>query len=31
MRNPKDIRIGNYTLEEILEKHQHWLNQDCEG
>ena len=30
MRKPKDIKIGNYTLEEILERHQHWLNRDCE-
>ena len=30
MRKPKDIKIGNYTLEEILERHQHWLNKDCE-
>ena len=31
MREPKDIKIGNYTLEEILERHQHWLNKDCEN
>ena len=31
MRKPKDIKIGNYTLEEILERHQHWLNKDCEN
>lgn len=31
MRKPKDIKIGNYTLEEILEKHLHWLNMDCEN
>ena len=31
MREPKDIKIGNYTLEEILERHQHWLNRDCEN
>ena len=30
MRKPKDIKIGNYTLEEILERHLHWLNEDCE-
>ena len=30
MREPKDIKIGNYTLEEILERHHHWLNKDCE-
>lgn len=30
MREPKDIKIGNYTLEEILERHQHWLDEDCE-
>ena len=29
MRKPKDIKIGNYTLEEILERHLHWLNRDC--
>ena len=31
MREPKDIKIGDYTLEEILERHQHWLNRDCEN
>ena len=31
MRDPKDIKIGDYTLEEILERHQHWLNRDCEN
>ena len=31
MRDPKDIKIGNYTLEEILERHKHWLNRDCEN
>ena len=31
MRKPEDIKIGNYTLEEILERHLHWLNRDCEN
>ena len=31
MRKPKDIKIGDYTLEEILERHLHWLNGDCEN
>ena len=31
MRKPKDIKIGNYTLEEILMRHKHWINQDCEN
>ena len=31
MRKPKDIKIGNYTLEEILIIHKHWINQDCEN
>ena len=31
MREPKDIKIGDYTLEEILERHKHWLNRDCEN
>ena len=31
MREPKDIKIGDYTLEEILERHLHWLNRDCEN
>ena len=31
MRKPKDIKIGDYTLEEILEKHLHWLNMDCKN
>ena len=31
MRKPKNIKIGKYTLEEILERHLHWLNRDCEN
>ena len=31
MREPKNIKIGKYTLEEILERHLHWLNRDCEN
>ena len=31
MRKQKDIKIGNYTLEEILIRHKHWINQDCEN
>lgn len=31
MRDPKDIKIGDFTLEEILERHKHWLHRDCEG
>ena len=31
MRRPKDIKIGNLTLQEIIEEHQHWTCQDCEG
>ena len=31
MRKPKNIKIGDYTLEEILERHMHWLNRDCEN
>ena len=31
MRKPEDIKIGDYTLEEILERHKHWLNRDCEN
>ena len=31
MRKTKDIKIGNYTLEEILERHKLWLNKDCEN
>ena len=31
MRKPEDIKIGDYTLEEILERHLHWLNRDCEN
>ena len=31
MREPEDIKIGEYTLEEILERHLHWLNRDCEN
>ena len=31
MRNPKDIKIGEFTLEEILERHKHWWFEDCEG
>ena len=31
MRNPKDIKIGEFTLEEILERHKHWWYEDCDG
>ena len=31
MRNPKDIKIGEFTLAEILERHKHWWFEDCEG
>ena len=31
MRNPKDIKIREYTLAEILERHLHWWREDCEG
>ena len=30
MRNPKDIKIGERTLAEILKDHQHFINRDCE-
>lgn len=31
MREPKDIKIGEFTLEEILERHKHWWLEDCDG
>lgn len=31
MRNPKDIKVGEFTLEEILERHKHWWYEDCDG
>ena len=31
MRNPKDIKIWEFTLEEILERHKHWWFEDCDG
>lgn len=31
MREPEDIKIGNYTLEEILIRHKHWVNKDCKN
>ena len=31
MREPKDIKIGEFTLEEILEIHRHWWYEDCDG
>ena len=31
MRKPSEIKIGDYTLEEILERHLHWVNKDCDG
>ena len=31
MRNPKDIKIGEFTLEEILKRHKHWWYEDCDG
>lgn len=31
MREPKDIKIGKFTLAEILERHKHWIMEDCDG
>ena len=31
MRQPKDIKIGEFTLKEILERHKHWWFEDCDG
>ena len=31
MRKPEEIMIGERTLAEVLERHKHWLNEDCEG
>ena len=31
MRKPKDIKIGEFTLKEILERHKHWWDEDCKG
>ena len=36
MRMPKNIKINDYTLEEILERHKHWIMEDwimedCDG
>ena len=31
MREPKDIIIKGKTLEEILDAHKHWLNEDING
>ena len=31
MKKPKDIKIGCYTLEEILERHKHWVKKDCKN
>ena len=30
MIDPKEIRVGDYTLEEIVERHRHWLLADCD-
>ena len=31
MRSRNEIKVGEYTLAEIIEKHSHWLNEDIEG
>lgn len=31
MRQPRDIKINNKTLEQILIDHEHWLKEDCAG
>ena len=31
MRKPSEIIVNGKTLEEILENHKHWLNEDVEG
>ena len=30
MRKPKDIKIGDKTLAEVIENHKHWWKEDCE-
>lgn len=30
-RKPSEIMIGNKSLAEILENHEHWLKEDCDG
>lgn len=31
MNKPEDIKIGEYTLKEIIKRHHHWLEEDIEG
>ena len=31
MRKPEDIKIGDKTLAEVIEDHEHWLKEDCES
>lgn len=31
MRNPNEIKIGDTTLDKVLENHLHWLKEDCKG
>ena len=31
MIKPEDIKIGDKTLAEVIENHNHWWNEDCEG
>ena len=31
LRKPSEVKIGEYTLQEVLERHLHWLRKDCAG
>jgi len=31
MREPKDVKIDNITLQEVIERHQHYIKRDCTG
>jgi hypothetical protein len=31
MRKPDSIKIGDVTLQEIIDRHQHWFKNDCDG
>ena len=30
MRKPNEVKIGDITLQEIIDNHSHWINRDCD-
>ena len=31
MKKPNEVKIGDITLQEIIDRHSHWINRDCDN